>query len=215
MGVNTAVFGRGPEVGDGAVDPAVDATFPEGFLLAVCRMIELKGLHYLVRAFPKIRAEQPALGLVLIGDGPERPRLEEEVGRLGLADAVRFVGRLPHGTVAAYVRQCRVAVVPSIVDATGRTDGMPTVIPEAMAAGARVVASRVGGIPDVVRHGENGWLARERDPDDLARQILLALDDGPESSVVREARETARQLDWRQVAENYLGYFEEALCEVA
>jgi glycosyltransferase involved in cell wall biosynthesis len=100
-------------------------------------------------------------------------------------------------------------VVPSIIDSHGEADGMPTVIVEAMATGTRVVASAVDGIPDVIRHGENGWLCREKDPEDLAEKILIALRDSTSSAVVRSALETAGRADWEAVATHYLRVFEQ------
>ena len=76
------------------------------------------------------------------------------------------------------------------------------------ASGVRVVATATGGIPDVLRHGENGWLCRDRDPEDLAEKILCALDDPHDSRVASGARETARRFDWPRVAERYAEVFE-------
>ena len=85
---------------------------------------------------------------------------------------------------------------------------MPTVVVEAMAAGCRVVASAVDGIPDVVRHGENGWLCREKDPDDLAAKLLDALDSKSRPLIGVRAVETASDYDWTRVGEHYLRVLE-------
>jgi glycosyltransferase involved in cell wall biosynthesis len=100
-----------------------------------------------------------------------------------------------------------VAVVPSIVDDAGRTEGMPTTVIEAMAAGCHVVGTAVDGIPDLIRHGENGWLCRDKDPQDLAEKILAALDDVAGSSIVDAARATGAAHDWRAVASTYAQRF--------
>jgi glycosyltransferase involved in cell wall biosynthesis len=88
---------------------------------------------------------------------------------------------------------------------------MPTVIVEALASGARVVASSVDGVPDVLRHLENGWLCREKDPMDLAEKILAALRDPPSSLIVESALATAESLDWSKVGENYARVFQRVL----
>ena len=96
------------------------------------------------------------------------------------------------------------SVVPSIIDSHGETEGMPAVVLEAMASGVGVVGSAVDGIPDVLRHRENGWLCPEKDPEALAEQILVALADPTPSNVVSTALETAGRHDWSQVAANYM-----------
>jgi glycosyltransferase involved in cell wall biosynthesis len=82
-----------------------------------------------------------------------------------------------------------------------------------MAAGVPVVASAVDGIPDVVRHRRNGWLCREKDPDDLAEKIIDALQDPDSSEIVRSAVATAALYDWSQVAKNYTECFRAVLAK--
>lgn len=186
----------------GAAPPA-DPPLPEEYLVFVGRFSEKKGVSFLLRALPRVRRHHPQLALVLVGHGALEGALREEVARLGLSQAVIFAGPRSHAEIAGYLRGARAAVVPSIVDRYGETEGMPTVVAEALAAGQRVVASAVDGIPDLIRHGENGWLCRQQDPEDLAARILDALSD-PEPSRVRQgALATARRYDWACVAERY------------
>jgi glycosyltransferase involved in cell wall biosynthesis len=201
MGVHCRQFGRARETGH---EPLEGTDHPGGFLLFFGRMSEKKGVIYLVRALPHILRTHPDIGLVLIGDGPERSRVEQEVERLGIGRSVAFLGRRPHPEIVRYLHGCRVAVVPSIIDRFGETEGMPTVVVESMAAGVRVVGSAVDGIPDVLRHGENGWLCREKDPEDLAEKILLALDDPTAPAVAERALADAAGFDWAGVAGHYV-----------
>jgi glycosyltransferase involved in cell wall biosynthesis len=158
---------------------------------------------------PRVLARHPGIGLLVVGYGEREEALRADAERLGIGSAVRFAGRRSHEEVARSFRDCRLAVVPSIEQAEGRAEGMPTVVLEALASGVRVVATATGGIPDVLRHGENGWLCRDRDPEDLAEKILCALDDPPDSRVARSARETAWCFDWPRVAERYAEVFEQ------
>jgi glycosyltransferase involved in cell wall biosynthesis len=187
--------------------------FPRGYLVFCGRLTEKKGVTYLLQALPRIRERHPGLGLVVVGYGDQEGALRQEAARLGLAEAVVFLGARSHDEIGRYLRGSRVAVVPSVVDRHGETDGMPTVVVEAMASGTRVVATAVDGIPDVVRDGVNGWLCREKDPEDLADAILTALQDPPGSPVVSAADRTAEGLDWTRIARAYLRAFEEALGE--
>jgi glycosyltransferase involved in cell wall biosynthesis len=196
MGVAVARFGA-------EAAPPLPPPFPAGFLLYAGRLAPIKGVEQLLRALPRVLASHPNLGACIVGSGPAEARLRAEGERLGIAARVRFTGRLPHSEVVRYLRACRAAVVPSLTRADGRAEGMPVAVAEALAAGAPLVATATGGIPDVVRHGENGWLCRERDPADLAEKLLAALADrSPERA--RRAREAALSLDWERVAERYL-----------
>jgi glycosyltransferase involved in cell wall biosynthesis len=174
----------------------------------VGRLLEIKGVAYLLRAMPRVLARHPGIGLLVVGYGERQQALRADAERLGIGSAVRFAGRRSREEVARSFRGCRLAVVPSIERADGRAEGMPTVLLEALASGVRVVATATGGIPDVLRHGENGWLCRDRDPEDLAEKILCALDDPRDSRVPHSARETARRFDWPRVAERYAEVFE-------
>jgi glycosyltransferase involved in cell wall biosynthesis len=196
MGVSLARFGA-------ADAEPLAAPFAGGFVVCAARLVALKGVEQLLRAMPRVLAVHPDTGLCILGAGPREADLRAEAARLGIAARVRFAGRVSQAEVARHLRACRAAVVPSVTGAGGRAEGMPTVVAEALAAGAPLVATATGGIPDVVRHGENGWLCRERDPDDLAEKILLALADrSPERA--RRARESAAALDWDRVAACYL-----------
>lgn len=183
--------------------PPQDVHYPDGYLVCIGRFVEKKGIRYLLQALPQVLNRYPQLGLILIGYGALEHKLRQEAVQLGVAQAVNFVGRKSHADISRYLRGSRVAVVPSIIDQYGETEGMPTVVIEAMAAGARVVGSAVDGIPDVIRHGENGWLCREKDATDLAEKILQALADPPSTAIISDARETALHFDWSCVAERY------------
>ncbi len=205
MGVNVSLFGS-----TSGTRP-FSSRFKNGFILFVGRLVEKKGMACLLKAMPAILAHKPGLGLIVLGSGPVEPELREEVQRLGLKQVVCFEGRKEHTEVVRYLHGCRVLVVPSIVDRRGETEGTPTVLLEALAAGKRVAASNVAGIPDVIRHGRNGWLFRENDPEDLAQKVIVALDDPEESDIAEGALQTARQFDWDRVAENYISVFERVL----
>jgi glycosyltransferase involved in cell wall biosynthesis len=202
VGVDVARFGEVAEAAGGKLP------FPAGYLLYVGRLLEIKGVSDLLRAMPAVRARHPGVGLLVVGYGERESDLRREAERLGIAEAVCFAGPRPHAEVAGHLRSCRVAVVPSIQRQDGRAEGMPSVVLEALAAGARLVATATGGIPDLVRHGENGWLCRDRDPQDLAEKILCALDDAPDSGVPGRARQTVQRHDWPRVAERYHEAFE-------
>lgn len=203
MGANVSLFREGD------AEATVEALFPAGYLLFIGRFSEKKGTLYALRALPRVLERHPDLGLIVIGYGELEEELRAEAKRLGVERSVVFHGRRTHEEIGRCLRGCRVAVVPSIVDSRGETEGMPTVVVEALAAGTRVVGSRVDGIPDLIRHRENGWLCREKDPLDLADKILLALDEPEGSDLGRNCAATADALDWSAVAAHYARVFEQ------
>jgi len=186
--------------------PGERAAFPEGYLLFLGRLREIKGVDQLLRALPIVRERHPGLGLVVVGGGEVEAELRAQAVRCSVGDAVRFLGRQPHAAAISWLRGARALVVPSVTRDDGRAEGMPSVVLEAMAAGVRLVATTTGGIPDVVRDRENGWLCRDRDPEDLAAAILRALD-APDEPTSTEAYRTAEAHDWSKVAERYLEIF--------
>ncbi|MCH2173229.1 glycosyltransferase [Myxococcota bacterium] len=202
MGAGVRSFREGP------VEASLGERFPQGYLLFLGRFSEKKGTVYLLRALPRVLQEYPGIGLVLIGYGVLEAPLRSEAAALGIEDSVVFAGRKTHEEIGGYLRGSRVAVVPSIVDSRGETEGMPTVVVEALASGARVVGSRVNGIPDVIRHRENGWLCEPKNPDDLAEKILMALAEPDDSPIWTQAASTADGLDWSAVAAHYARVFE-------
>ncbi len=147
-------------------------------ILFVGKLVEKKGLPYLLRAIPKVRARVPAARLVVAGTGPDLDRAKVLARELGVNGVASFVGPKGHDELKSIYNAADVLAVPSIVARDGETEGMPTVILEAFAAACPVVGSRVAGIPEFVRDGETGFLAEPADPDDLAGKIVETLEIG-------------------------------------
>lgn len=147
----------------------------ENVLLYIGRLINLKGVNFLIEALPRVLAEYPATKLVLVGNGPERASLIKLSSDLGVAEAVIFEDYIPHEELPDRFHQADIFILPSIVDDQGCTEGLGVVLLEAMAAGVPVIGNRVGGIPDIIKDGETGLLARPKDPGDLAEKIICLL----------------------------------------
>jgi glycosyltransferase involved in cell wall biosynthesis len=138
---------------------------PEGrYLLAVARLTEQKGLDVAVRALAELPAD---VRLAVLGEGPERGRLETLAEELGLSDRVLLPGRV--GDVAAWLRRATLLVHPV------RWEGFGLALLEAMLAAKPVVASDVSAIPEIVVDGETGVLVPADDPQALARALLGVL----------------------------------------
>lgn len=138
-------------------------------LVIVGRLIEIKGHETLLRAVAELRRELAGLTLEIVGDGPLDARLRAETARLGVGDAVTFRGRV--APVAPAFERAEVVVVPSF------GEGFGMVALEAMERGRPVVASAVGGLPEIVEDGRTGQLVPPGDPAALAVALRELLGD--------------------------------------
>ena len=183
-GIDTAAFAAAEAdrpAGRAALGIAPDAPV----VGTVGRLAEVKQQGVLIRAFAQVLPAFPAARLVLVGDGPLWAELEELAGSLGLGGAVLFAGYRPNPE--RYLAAMDVFVLPS------RAEAMPLVIPEAWAAGRPVVATRVGGIPELIEDGKTGLLVEPGDVGGLAVRLRQLLADPPLARALgRAGRESAR-----------------------
>lgn len=134
-------------------------------LLAVGELSERKGTALLVEMLPLV----PGATLVLVGDGPDRERLLRRARALGVADRLRLTGALPQERLPLWYSAADLVLLSS------RREGTPNVVLEAMACGTRVVATAVGGVPEVLPPPPLGFLVHEREPAAFARTVREAL----------------------------------------
>lgn len=155
------------------------------------RLRKYKGAQHAIRAHALVRKEVPAARLDVVGDGPYRPALESLAASLGLAEAVRFLGALPHPRKVEALNGAQVAVCPSPKEGWGLT------VIEANACGVPVVASRSPGLVESVREGETGLLVPHGDAGALAGAVVRLLEDRPLRLRMAEAAvRWARTFDW-------------------
>jgi len=140
--------------------PVADASL---VIAVVCALRPEKGLLTLIDAFAEVRAAAPGLKLLLVGDGPMLPALEERAREHGLGPQCVFQPGV--GDVREWLREIDIFVLPSLSEALSNS------LLEAMASGCTVVASRVGGNPELVLDGKTGLLFTPGDAEDLARQL--------------------------------------------
>jgi glycosyltransferase involved in cell wall biosynthesis len=140
---------------------------PSHVIGTACRLAPIKGLTYLIRALAIVRRRIPEIRLEIAGSGPEQPALEEEIRTLGLRDSVSFLGW--QKDLFTPLRTWDVFALPSL------DEGLPIAAIEAMASGLPVVASAVGGLPELVIDGATGYLVPSRDPEVLAERLAALL----------------------------------------
>jgi glycosyltransferase involved in cell wall biosynthesis len=171
MGVDQSKF-RVPS-GSNAVRKHEDE-FPK--LLFVGRLVEKKGVKYLIKAMPELIKSYPEATLTIVGDGPEKPELERLSLGLGVSSQTRFTGSVPNDSLHEYYGSSDIFAAPSIVGADGDSEALGVVILEAAASGVPIVATNVGGIPDIIEHGVSGLLVGQKNPYELAQAIVYLAD---------------------------------------
>lgn len=157
----------------------------------------VKGQKVLLEACARLAQQGLSWRCHLIGDGPDRRMLEEHARKLDIAERVVFHGSCERERVRELLASLDVAVAPSVPTRDGRREGIPVVLMEAAATGLPLVASRLSGIPELVRHGETGLLVEPGDDTGLADALLrLAREPATAARLGRAARESmARDFD--------------------
>ncbi|MEX0299170.1 MAG: glycosyltransferase [Kordiimonas sp.] len=144
---------------------------PSRAVLFVGRLAAIKGVSILLDAFREVVTVYPDAILTLIGDGPERAALEAQVDDLGISHAVNFIGYRDQESVAEYLAQSSVLVLPSFAE------GVPVVLMEALASSIPVIATQVAGVSELVKHGENGFIVPPSDTNLLAKRLEEVISD--------------------------------------
>ncbi len=158
----------------------------DGFRILYVGSLEArKGVDLLIGAFARVR--QPHWHLEIIGDGPERARLEALAQAHNLSGSIAFRGAQPNEAVRAAMLRSSLLVVPSRIGARNQTEGLPTVIVEAFAARLPVVATRLTGIPEIVLHEVTGLLFEMDDETGLADALARIAADLPRAAQWAEA----------------------------
>jgi len=199
MGINTDYYKDHP-------DPTAlrnELGLPSGeIILYVGKLNEKKGVTYLLQAFHAIAQDQPDCHLVIVGTGLLEESLKRETQRLELEARVTFAGQQGKQAVRNYFQAADLVVVPSIIDSTGETEGLPVVLLESLASGKPVVATRVAGAPDVIVDGHNGFLAEPKNPNDLAEKMVTALN-ADAATLSQNARDSVQKYDWEMIGKDY------------
>jgi glycosyltransferase involved in cell wall biosynthesis len=214
--IRTIVWGADPKLfvprNDAALRASLGISSNDLVVLGLGRLVHKKGYQYLLRAIPHVLGEFEKVKFVIGGAGSVLDELKQLARELGVENRVSFPGRVAWYDVPTYLSMCDVFVAPSIRDHQGNVDGLPTTILEAMAAGKPVVASNIGGIPLVVKDGENGFLVEEKDSLQIAGAIkqLLVSESVRECQGAANREKVERELNWGRVAWTFVQLYEAA-----
>lgn len=164
-------------------------------IIFVGRLHPVKGVQYLIEAMVTVHREMPEAELVIVGDGAERSRLEELTERLNLNGCIQFMGQMPQESIPKIMCQADVFALSSLSESFG------IVNLEAMAAGLPIVATNVGGVPDIVEEGVNGLLVNPESPGKIADKLLFLLEnDEIRAEMTSNNREKVKLYTWDRVA---------------
>ncbi len=169
-------------------------------VLFIGNLYPVKGINYLLEAFAKVWKENQDLLLYLVGDGPLRSELEQNANKLGISEAVTFLGRKPYAEIPDWISSADVTVLTSL------SEGLPSILLESMGCGRAMVATDVGGIREILQDGKTGLLAPAKDSGQIALCLRKILLEKPSLITVmgENAYQASQALTWRENARQTL-----------
>jgi len=182
----------------------------EYLILSVGRLVEKKGVNYLIMAMKEVIKEFPNAKLLIAGSGPEKENLEKISDSLNLKENVVFVGYIKNSDLPKYYASSDIFVLPSIETKEGDTEGLGVVLLEAMACRVPVIGSNVGGITDIIKNDQNGFLAKPKNPEDIADRIIKLLsNEGLRQKFSKEGIKIVQErFSWDVVAGKFCDVYE-------
>lgn len=205
--VDTSLFRIGAPDGLPRSCMNLDGRFVVGF---VGSFKAWHGVEFLFKAFARLRGEDPIYHLLLVGDGPIRTALENETRRLGLQEAVTFVGSVPHEDVPRYLAVMDVAVAP--YPPLGDFYYSPLKLYEYMAAGRAIVASKIGQVGEAVADSRTGLLYEPNDVEGLVHCLRrLRNDEQLKTDLGKNARMACSKNTWSESAARVLSWVDPLL----
>jgi colanic acid/amylovoran biosynthesis glycosyltransferase len=181
-------------------------------LLAVGRLVPVKGLPIAIQALRLLRLGAPPLParLRIVGDGPDRPSLQDLARNLGVAECVEFTGPVAHDQVAKEMEGADMLIVPSLKLPDGSEEAFGRVVIEGLAAGLAVVVSGIGGLPETV--GEAGVVVPPGDPSALASAVRRVLESGTPNDWMVRSSERAQIFSIERMWDEYEDLARRAAC---
>jgi glycosyltransferase involved in cell wall biosynthesis len=203
-GVRSELISMGTDLTE-LFKPDKTITRQRATILFVGRLVEKKGVQYLIDAFAIVLRQQPEAELWIAGYGPEESRLRRQAKQLQLENNIQFFGAVEHRKLPDLYRKSTITVIPSIVATGGDQEGLGLVIVEALGCACPVIASDLPAIHDVIKDGVTGLLARPADSDHIAAHISLLLSDREMQSRfgINGRNYVLRHFDWHNI---YLRY---------
>ncbi len=174
-------------------------------LLFTGRLVEKKGLSYLLDALPEVLHHYPETTLTIIGTGPLESKLKQQAETLDILNCVRFLGAIENSKLSEYYQTHAVAVYPFVISDNGDREGLPVVVSEAMGCGCPVITTNLPGMEDLITHHENGVMIESKSVPNLTQAIcdLFAHPDKAKQLADAALTEVHDKQDWDKIAWQY------------
>lgn len=201
MGVDASLFS--PHHRNNSIRQKYGISGP--FLLFVGRLTEKKGVQYLIDAMVIVKSESPETKLLIVGHGELEQKLRKQVDDLGLQEVVLFAGGVVNKELPAYYASADIFIGPSIQTADGDSEGFGLTFVEAAMSGCLLIGTRTGGIEDIIRDGQTGFLVASEDATVLAKKILFVIQNlGDLNDIQKSSRENClEKFEWGIVSGKY------------
>ncbi len=185
-------------------------------LLFVGRLSEKKGVAYLLQAMPQILKAFPRTRLRLVGGGELGEILKKQAEELQLGNNIEFCGAIPNAELPNYYAAADIFIGPSIQATGGDTEGFGLTFVEASLSGCLVIGTRVGGIGDVIKDGETGFLVPEKDSSAIAKKVIYALRHQEEMRAICEnaIEQCKDNFDWQVISRKYSDLLNETIAAI-
>lgn len=192
---------RRPRVG-----APTEASENSKIIITTSRLVPKNGIDTLIKAVAEVKKNIPGIQCWIIGDGPERDKLNE----LAAGPDIKFFGSVPYAEIPKYLHEADIFVRPS------RSEGMGNSFVEALAAGIPIIGTPVGGITDIIEDGKTGLFARVDDPNDLADKIIQLFEDRElRERIVKNGQQIIEErFSWDGIAQKYAHIFYRGLSSI-
>jgi len=193
----------------GTFYPPLEGVNRQG-LLFVGRLVDKKGIEYLIESMPQVLDQHPDETLTIIGDGPLKQGLLDLCQTIGIEKRVNFLGSLVNLEIPAYLQASAITIFPSVVTDSGDQEGTPVAVMEALACECATIVSDYPGARDIIKDRENGLLVAQKSPGQIAEKINFLLENREiRQRLGKEGRLSVQQnYDWRVVSEKFISLFQ-------
>jgi len=184
-------------------------------LLFVGRLVEKKGLRYLIEAMPRILEQNPSAYLRVVGDGPEKIAMEQRISELGINNSIQFLGPICNEDLPPFYQTSNIVIFPSVIAADGDREGFGLVLVEALGCECAVVVSDLPAMQDIIIDGKTALVVAQKNTKLVADRVNELLDNSAlQKSIGKAGRQFVLEhfdLDRIGIGEKYLDLIESAI----